>query len=170
MEIAANTRSGTWQAYGASERPLAGVLALGPVRGAAESIRQVIALPELATDTVVVVDDLDDYRDRRATYREIFATLGAARRPVVLAPRLIDDALAVELHTTYARAAAWASSRHADSVLPPAATRDSDLGEQPADELLVELMHSFEPRHAARVERPAVYLMRGRGRPAWLEV
>jgi hypothetical protein len=170
MEIHAHTRSATWQVYGASERPPGGVLALGPVRGAAASIRHVIALPELATDMVVVVDDLDDYHHRCATYHEIFCMLGAARRPVILAPRLIDDALADQLRTTYELARTWPSQRRAHGMLPAAAGPDAKLGEEPADEILGELMHTFEPRRAARVERPAVFLLRDRGRPAWLEV
>ena len=167
MDIHMNTKSATWQVYGASERPLGGVLALGPVRAAAASIRQVIALPELATDMVVVVDDLDDYRHRCATYHEIFCMLGAARRPVILAPRLIDDSLADALRTTYDLARP--SQRYIHTGPHAAAAPDAKLSE-PADEILGELLHTFEPRRAARVERPAVFLMRDRGRPAWLEV
>jgi hypothetical protein len=36
--------------------------------------------------------------------------------------------------------------------------------------LVAELMRTFQPRLAPRLERPAIYLVREHGSPEWLEV
>ena len=133
-----------------------GVMALGPTRGAVATLEHVLALPDFAEDAIVVVGDLDDYPGKRETYRRLFTTLGRARRGVLWAPGPVDGALAREVAWAYETAwPRWAAEPR---------------GSMPTNDLLGELMHTFEPRLAARVARPAVYLVRERERPQWLEV
>ena len=139
-----------------SDHAISGVMALGATRGAVATLEHVLALPDFAADAIVVVGDLDDYPGKRETYRRLFTTLGRARRGVVWAPGPVDGALAREVRWAYE--SAW--------PLPAAEPR----GSTPPSDLIVELMRMFEPRRAARVERPAVYLVRERERPQWVEV
>jgi hypothetical protein len=140
-----------------NDQAITGVMALGPSRGAVATLEHVLALPDFAADAIVVVGDLDDYPGKRETYRRLFTTLGRARRGVLWAPGLVDGALAREVHWAYE--SAW--------PLPASEPRGSSA---PANDLLGELMRMFKPRLAARVARPAVYLVRERERPQWLEL
>jgi hypothetical protein len=168
-------REAVWQGYGlagagTSGRPFTGVIALGPVRGAAASLRQVLALPDFTNDTIVIVDDLDEYRSRRGAYHEIFTLLGRARRPALRVAQRADDVLEGRLRRTYYETTGpWPASRSTGSMMLAPGTPAPELG-APADELVTELLRTFAPRLAARVERPAVYLVRDRGHPAWLEL
>jgi hypothetical protein len=69
----------------------------------------------------------------------------------------VDSALAREVSWAYE--SAW--------PLPASEPRGSSA---PANDLLGELLRTFNPRLAARVARPAVYLVRERERPQWLEL
>jgi hypothetical protein len=140
-----------------NDQAITGVMALGPGRGAVATLEHVLALPDFAEDAIVVVGDLDDYPGKRETYRRLFTTLGRARRGVLWAPGPVDSALAREARWAYE--SAW--------PLPVSETRGSTTA---ANDLLGELMRTFKPRLAARVARPAVYLVRERERPQWLEL
>src|SRR4051794_39348314 len=141
---------------GMYDEAITGVMALGPSRGAVATLEHVLALPDFAEDAIVIVGDLDDYPGKRETYRRLFTTLGRARRGVLWAPGPVDGALAREVRWAYE--SAW--------PLPPSEAR----GSKPTNDLLGELMRTFKPRLAARVARPAVYLVRERERPQWLEL
>lgn len=146
---------------------MAGGIALGPVRGAVASLKQVLALPELADDTLVIVGDRDDYRDKRATYRALFALLARSGRSVLWAPGPVDKVLAREMRSAYEMARP--SPTCAGNLLLAPEVPAPGLGE-PANDIFVELVRTFEPRLAARVVRPAVYLVRDHGRRQWLEL
>ena len=152
-----------------ADASISGVLALGPVRGAVESLQQLLALPEFATDMIVILGDSSESEHKREIYHEIFSLLGRARRPVVWIPGPVDGHLERDVRRAYETAKAQPPSRHAQVLLltPDAPPADLDTT---ADEILAELMHTFEPRLAARVERPALFMLRDRGRAEWLEL
>jgi hypothetical protein len=141
---------------GIPREAITGVMALGPTRGAVATLEHVLALPDFAEDAIVIVGDLDDYPGKRETYRRLFTTLGRARRGVLWAPGPLDGALARQVAWAYETARPlWAAERR---------------GSMRMNDLLGELMRKFEPRLAARAARPAVYLVRERERPQWLEL
>ena len=140
-----------------NDQAITGAMALGPGRGAVATLEHVLELPDFAEDAIVIVGDLDDYPGKRETYRRLFTTLGHARRGVLWAPGPVDGALAREVRRAYE--AAW-----------PLQISDPRRSSAPANDLLGELMRMFKPHLAARVARPAVYLVRERERPQWLEL
>jgi hypothetical protein len=140
-----------------NDQAITGVMALGPGRGAVATLEHVLALPDFADDAIVVVGDLDDYPGKRETYRRLFTTLGHARRGVLWAPGPVDGALAREVRTAYE--SAW-----------PLRTSEPGRRSELLVDLLDELMRTFKPHLAARVARPAVYIVRERERPQWLEL
>ena len=73
------------------------MLALAPERGAVETLEEVLALPDLAADMIVILGDPDDSPGKREMYRELFSALGRARRAVLWAPGPVDGALAREV-------------------------------------------------------------------------
>ena len=77
-----------------TDQLLTGVLVLAPERGAAATIAQVLALPELANDTIVIVGDANASRGKRRIYREMFSLLGRVQRPVLWIPGPVDNAFA----------------------------------------------------------------------------
>jgi hypothetical protein len=152
-----------------TDPPIPGVLALGPVRGAVESLQQLLALPEFATDMIVIVGDASESDHKRETYHEIFSMLGQARRSVVWIPGPVDGPLERDVRRAYETAKARPPTRHGRILLLTADAPPADVGPA-AEEILAELMHTFEPRLAARVERPALFMLRDRGRSEWLEL
>jgi hypothetical protein len=151
-----------------TDRAITGVLALCPGRAAAATLEQVLAQPDLANDLIVIVGDSSRQRDKRATYRAIFSTLGRVRRPVLWVPEYTESAFEGEVGRAYASAQPPAS-RSARGLLVMRGATPSDLG-PPADELVGELLRTFRPRLAPRVERPAVYALRDQGSREWLEL
>ncbi|HET6173734.1 MAG TPA: hypothetical protein VFD90_14060 [Gaiellales bacterium] len=160
-----------------NEQRITGAIALGPVREAAASLDQVLALPELGSDLVVIVGDTADFRHKRGTYRELFTALGRARRPAVWVPGSIDSILEREARQAYG----MSEPSSGMSVLSPASSeagivqlaplRTPLFGvSSPLTDVLTELIRTFEPRLAPRVQRPAVYTIHDRGRPEWLEL
>jgi hypothetical protein len=152
-----------------TDHPISGMLALGPVRGAVESLEQVLALPELAGDMIVIVGDESAAPEKRETYRRIFTALGRARRPVVWIPGRVDGALDREVRRAYEAAQGAATARRARILLFMPGVPPSELGKE-AEDIVEELMHTFQPRFAARAERPALYVLRDHGGSDWLEV
>lgn len=154
-----------------TDHPITGMLALGPVRGAIGSLRQVLALHEFDSDTIVIVGDASASPQKREAYRNLFAALGRARRSVVWVPGPVDRVLESELRRAYEMAEAEARpiSRRTEVVLFSPGMPPSDLGTI-TDEILDELLHTFRPGLAARVERPALYALRDRGGSEWDEV
>jgi hypothetical protein len=148
-----------------NDQPITGAIALEPVRGAVATLEHVLALPDFANDTIVIVGDLDDYRRKRDAYRQIFTVLGRARRGVVWVPALVDRALERDVCRTYELAQAWPASQLTFAPRVPA----PGLG-APANAVLEELIRTFKPRLAPRAARPAVYLVREHERPQWLEL
>ncbi|HET6173924.1 MAG TPA: hypothetical protein VFD90_15035 [Gaiellales bacterium] len=128
-----------------NDRAITGVLALCPGRAAAATLEQVLEQPDLANDPVVIVGDSSRQRDKRATYRAIFSTLGRVRRPVLWVPECTE----------------FAFEREATTRLPIRAG---------PDELVGELMRTFRPCLAPRFQRPAVYAVRNQGSREWLEL
>jgi hypothetical protein len=147
-----------------TDQLLTGVLALAPERGAAATIAQMLALPDLANDTIVILGDTDARQGKRRTYREIFSLLGRAQRPVLWVPGPVDRAFAGDVRRAYQRAMPRTAAPY--SANPPLDTGMAT----PANELLSELVRSFKPRLAARLVRPAVYTMREQGNRQWLEL
>lgn len=82
-----------------NDRAITGVLALCPGRAAAATLEQVLEQPDLANDPVVIVGDSSRQRDKRATYRAIFSTLGRVRRPVLWVPECTEFAFEREATT-----------------------------------------------------------------------
>jgi hypothetical protein len=154
---------------GTTDLPISGVLALGPVRGAVESLQQLLAQPEFATDMLVIVGDSSESQHKRETYQEIFGMLGRARRSVVWIPGPVDGPLERDIRRAYETAKARPPARRARILLLTPGAPPADVGPA-AEEILSELMHTFEPRLAARVERPALFMLRDRGGHEWLEV
>jgi hypothetical protein len=145
------------------------MLALSPVRGARESLEQVLAEPDLASDMIVIVGDETVSAGKRATYRALFAALGRARRPVLWVPGPIDRALEDDLRRAYETAEAHSPTQLAPILLFTPGRPPSDLGDV-TDEILNELLATFKPGLAARVERPALYVLRDHGGSEWVEV
>lgn len=152
-----------------TDRPITRMLALGPVRGALESLEQVLAQPELATDMIVIVGDESASAGKRETYRNLFAALGRARRPVLWVPGPIDRALEHEVRRAYETAEAHPPTQQAPILLFTPGKPPSDMAAV-TDEILNELLETFKPGLAARVERPALYVLRDHGGSEWLEV
>ena len=138
-----------------TERAITGALALCPGRAAAATLEQLLAQPDLANDLIVIVGDSSRQRDKRATYRAIFSTLGRVRRPVLWVPEHTESAVERDVGRAYESAQPPPASRSARGLLTMRGARPSDLG-SPADELVRELLRTFRPRLAPRVERPAV--------------
>jgi hypothetical protein len=152
-----------------TDPPIAGVLALGPVRGAVESLQQLLALPEFATDMIVIVGDSSDSDHKRETYHEIFGILGRARRSVVWIPGPVDGQFERDVRRAYETAKARPPTRHGHILLLTPDAPPAEVGPA-AEPILAELLHTFEPGLAARVERPALFMLRERGRAEWLEL
>jgi hypothetical protein len=152
-----------------TDRAITGVLALCPGRAAAATLEQVLAQPDLANDLIVIVGDSSRQRDKRATYRAIFSTLGRVRRPVLWVPEYTESAFEREVGRAYGSAQPPPASRSARGLLVMRGARPSDLG-SPVDELVGELLRTFRPRLAPRIERPAVYAVRDQGSRGWLEL
>jgi hypothetical protein len=147
-----------------TDQLLTGVLVLAPERGAAATIAQVLALSDLANDTIVIVGDANASRGKRRLYREMFTLLGQVRRPVLWIPGPVDSALVAEVRRAYELATPRTPA-------PQPASLPVDTGvATPADEILGELIRSFKPRLAARPVRPAVYAVREQWRRQWLEL
>jgi hypothetical protein len=148
---------------------VSGLLALGPVRAAAESIEQVLALPEFETDTVVIVGDARRFAEKREAYLAIFGALGRAGRAVLWVPEPGERPFERELRRAYEGPRVRPSTDDARVLLfaPPAPSPSSTLL---AHEILDELTATFAPRLAARVQRPALFLVRDRGAAEWLEL
>ena len=151
------------------DRAITGALALCPGRAAAATLEEVLAQPDLANDLIVIVGDSSRRQDKRATYRAIFSTLGRIRRPVLWIPEYTESAFESEIRRAYESAQPPPASRSARGLLVMRGARPSDLG-PPADELVGELLRTFRPRLAPRVERPAVYAVRDQGSREWLEL
>ena len=100
-----------------------------------------------------------EFDGKRATYRAIFSTLGRIRRPVLWVPEYTESAFEREVRRAYESAQLPPASRSARGLLAMRGARPSHLG-PPADELVGELLRTFRPRLAPRVERPAVYAVR----------
>jgi hypothetical protein len=148
---------------------ITGVLALAPERGAVETLEEVLALPDLSADMIVIQGASGDVRGRRAIYRELFAALGRARRTVLWIPGPVDRQYEREVLDSYRAMTAPRLTRRSGALLLAAHARP--LGLTPAEaEIVAELSHSFNPRLAARIDRPAVYLLRDHGGRQWIEL
>jgi hypothetical protein len=145
------------------------MLALSPARGALESLEQVLAEPDLASDMIVIVGDATVSVGKRDLYRNLFAALGRARRPVLWVPGPVDRALEHEVRRAYETAEPHPPTQQAPILLFTPGKPPSDLGDV-TDEILNELLETFKPGLAARVERPALYVLRDHGGSEWLEV
>lgn len=152
-----------------NDQAITGVLALCPGRTAAATLEQVLAQPDLASDLIVIVGDSRRQRDKRATYRAIFSTLGRVRRPVLWVPEDTESAFEREVRRAYESAQPPPSSRSTRDLLVMRGTKPSELG-PPAEELVGELLRTFRPRLAPRVQRPAVYAVRSQSSREWLEI
>lgn len=152
-----------------TDRAFRGMLALCPGRGATATLEQVLVQPDLADDLIVIVGDSSRRRDRRATRLAIFSTLGRVRRPVLWIPEDTESAFEREVRRAYGAAQPPPAPRSPRGLLLMRGTKPSDLG-PPADELVGELLRTFRPRLAPRVERPAVYAVRDQGSREWLEL
>jgi hypothetical protein len=148
---------------------ITGVLALAPGRGAVETLEEVLALPDLSADMIVIQGTSGEVLGRRAIYRELFAALGRARRSVLWIPGPVDQQYEREVLDAYRAMTAPRLTRRPGALLLAAHARPSGL--TPAEaEIVGELSHSFNPRLAARTDRPAVYLLRDHGGRQWLEL
>jgi hypothetical protein len=161
-------RPGSGAGATAPDQLLTGVLALAPERGAAATIEQILSLPDLAGDTIVIVGDADERRSKRRVYREIFTTLGRVQRPVLWVPGPVDSAFAGDVRRAYEMARVRVATTPASVPLAPVVP--SARISAPKKELLGELVRSFRPRQAARLVRPAVYRVGQQGRRQWLEL
>jgi hypothetical protein len=108
-----------------TDRAITGVLALCPGRAAAATLEQVLAQPDLANDLIVIVGDSSRQRDKRATYRAIFSTLGRVRRPVLWVPEYTESAFEREVRRAYASAQPRPTSRSARGLLMMRGARPS---------------------------------------------
>jgi hypothetical protein len=119
---------------------------------------------------VLVQGNTRDSPGKRATYRAMFATLGRARRTVLWVPGSFDARFERDVQGAYGTSSVPPRTRIMEGVLLlTPGTRPEELS--PAETaILAELAHRFNPRLAARTERPAVYLVRDRGGPEWLEL
>jgi hypothetical protein len=133
------------------------------------TLEQALAQPDLANDLIVIVGDSSRQRDKRATYRAIFSTLGRVGRPVLWVPEFNESPFEPEVRRAYESAQPRLASRSARGLLVMRGAGPSDLG-PPADELVGELLRTFRPRLAPRVERPTVYAVRDQGSREWLEL
>jgi hypothetical protein len=95
--------------------------------------------------------------------------LGRARRSVVWIPGPVDGPLERDVRRAYETAKARPPARRTRILLLTPGAPPADVSPA-AEEILSELMHTFEPRLAARVERPALFMLRDRGGHEWLEV
>jgi hypothetical protein len=152
-----------------TEQHITGVLALGPGRAALATLEQVLAQSDLRDDMIAIVGDADGRREKRDTYRALFSTLGRARRPVLWVPGPVDGRLEPELRRAYDAAGPRPAAQTPRNVLFARQAPPTDIGPA-AGAIVAELMRTFEPRLAPRLERPAVYLVRERGHPEWLEL
>jgi hypothetical protein len=110
-----------------------------------------------------------DVRGRRAIYRELFGALGRARRTALWIPGLADGPFEREVLDAYRTATAPHATRYPGALLLTLRARPRCL--TPAEaEIVGELSRTFNPRLAARVERPAVYRLRDHGGQQWLEL
>jgi hypothetical protein len=147
---------------------ITGVLALAPERGAVETLNEVLALPDLAAD-VIVIHGSGDARDRRDIYRKLFRALGRARRSALWIPGLADAQYRAQVLDAYRTATAPRFTGYPAAVLLTSPSSPSSL--TPAEaEIVGELSRTFTSRFAARAERPAVYLLRDHGGRQWLEL
>lgn len=148
---------------------ITGVLALAPERGAVETLDEVLTLPDLAADMIVIQGGPGDARGKRAIYRELFRALGRARRTALWIPGLADRQYEREVLDAYRTTTAPRVTRYPGALLLTLSARPSRL--TPAEaEIVGELSRTFNPRLAARIERPAVYLLRDHGGRQWLEL
>ena len=152
-----------------TDHSVTGVLALGPVRGAVESIEQLLAHHEFETDAIVIVGDARRFAEKREAYLAIFGALGRARRAVLWVPEPGERPFEGELRRAYEGPSVRRGTDDSRIVLfaPTASSPSSNLL---AREILDELTSTFAPRLAARVQRPALYLVRERGGAEWLEL
>jgi hypothetical protein len=145
-----------------------GVLALAPGRAAMRTLERVLAEPGLASDMLVIVGDSGRQREKRAGYRSIARTLGRVQRPALWVPGPVDGIFEREMRQAYGTAARPVV-RAPHGVLFTHGAWTASLG--PAtDDIVGELMRTFEPRFAPRLERPAIYRVGERGRREWLEL
>jgi hypothetical protein len=152
-----------------TERHITGVLALAPGRAAIETLEHVLAERDLRDDVIAIVGDADARGGKRDTYRALFSTLGRLRRPVLWVPGPVDGRFEPDLRRAYGPTGRMSAPAPARNVLFVRQGPPADLG--PAGGAIVaELIRTFQPRLAPRLERPAVYLVREHGRPEWLEV
>ncbi len=148
---------------------ITGVLALAPDRGAVETLEEVLALPDLAADMIVIQGTAGAVLGRRVIYRELFAALGRARRTALWIPGPRDRQYEREVLEAYRAMTAPRLTRRPGALLLSAHAGPSGLTPAEAD-IVDELSHSFNPRLAARVDRPAAYLVRDHGGRQWLEL
>jgi hypothetical protein len=160
-----------------TDRAITGLIALAPVRGATSTLDHVLALPDFATDLIVVFGDGARSNEKRVIYRDIFGAIGRAQRAVLWMPGPVDWPLAGEVRRAYdAPNVRSASPARGMLLTPPAPQQEaramhSDVLTELMDSgILTEVMRAFKPRLAARVERPALFSVREQGGPAWLEV
>jgi hypothetical protein len=129
---------------------ITGVLALAPERGAVETLDEVLALPDLAADMIVIQGASGDVRGRRAIYRELFGALGRARRTALWISGLADGQYEREVLDAYRTTTAPRATRYPGALLLTLSARPSCL--TPAEaEIVGELSRTFNPRFAARI-------------------
>jgi hypothetical protein len=128
----------------------------------------VLVEPDLAGDMVVIVGDAGRQREKSATYRSIVGTLGRVRRPALWVPGPVDGIFERELRLAYGTAARPAV-RSPRSVLFTHGAWAASLGPG-TDDIVGELIRTFEPHLAPRLERPAIYRVGERGHREWLEL
>ena len=158
--------TGSWSRH--DHRAITGALALCPGRAAGATLREVIAQPDLANDLIVIVGDSSRRQDKRTTFRDIqHARSHPASR--ALDSEYTESALESEVRRAYESAQPAPVSHSARGLLVMRGARPSDLG-PPADELVGELLCTFRPHLAPRVERPAVYAVHDQGSREWLEL
>jgi hypothetical protein len=88
---------------------------------------------------------------------------------VLWIPEDTESSFERDVRGAYESAQPRPSSRSARGLLVMRGARPSDLG-PPADQLVGELLRTFRPGLAPRIERPAVYAVRDQGSREWLEL
>jgi hypothetical protein len=160
-----------------TDRAITRVIAIAPVRGAADTLDHVFALADFATDLIVVFGDEARSNEKRVIYRDIFGAIGRARRAVLWMPGPVDWQLAGEVRRAYEAPNVRSASPAKGMLLTPPAPEEQAralhgdvLTELMESGILTEVMRAFKPRLAARVERPALFSLREQGGRAWHEV